>query len=320
MTGLLVTPEVAAHRAIAVMIDDHVDARPQAGFNAASIVWHAPAEGGIPRYMLLFQDQIPGGVGPVRSSRQYFIEWAAEWRAMYVHAGGSPQALLTLALKGHGQYVWNADDFRWEGTYLWRVHGTRFPPHNVFTDGAHLRKLATRLGAVDAPLRGVWSFGPDETVDSRPVGGTIKVTFPYESITYRYDAPTNTYVRYINASKTPQVDFGDKHVVAPRNVVILRMAFGPLNDGHPAKKRLEAADVGHGVAWIATGGRTVKGTWRKDSITGPTLLFGPDGNPITLTAGQTFIEVMPLTDAISIHDGSLPTTARLDGAEQRLFG
>ena len=82
------------------MIDDLGPARPQSGFSAASVVWQAPAEGGIPRYMLLFQSTIPGSVGPVRSAREYYIEWAAEWKAMYVHAGGSPQALQTLASKG----------------------------------------------------------------------------------------------------------------------------------------------------------------------------------------------------------------------------
>jgi hypothetical protein len=87
LTGVLVPPEVAAQHPIAVMIDDHGDARPQSGFNAASVVWQAPAEGGIPRYMLIFQENIPATVGPVRSARYYYIAWAAEWRAVYAHSG-----------------------------------------------------------------------------------------------------------------------------------------------------------------------------------------------------------------------------------------
>ena len=78
LTGRYVSAAVAKRHAIAIMIDDHPDARPQSGFNAASVVWHAPAEGGIPRYMLLFQDKVPATVGPVRSARQYYIAWAAE--------------------------------------------------------------------------------------------------------------------------------------------------------------------------------------------------------------------------------------------------
>ena len=121
LTGVPVTPAVAARHVIAVMIDDQHAARPQSGLSQASVVWQAPAEGGIPRYLALFPEGNPPSVGPVRSSRLYFISWAAEWNAVYVHAGGSPQALALLnSSKGRGKVVYNAEDFRWEGTYLHR--------------------------------------------------------------------------------------------------------------------------------------------------------------------------------------------------------
>jgi hypothetical protein len=313
LTGLLVSPEVAARQPIAVMIDDHEFARPQSGLNAASVVWHAPAEFGIPRYMLVFQDQIPKGVGPVRSARQYYVEWAAEWRAMYVHAGGSPQAIATLNAKGQGQWVYNADEFRWGGRYLWRATD-RFPPHNVYTDGKNLRELADVLGAKDEPLDPAWRFGPDREPAGRPDGGVIRVVYPYETITYRYDRATNRYVRYTcpgvctaaRPSKDPQVDRADGEVVAPKNVVILRMAFGALDDGHPNKLRLEARNIGTGEAWISSNGRTVKGTWSKAGPKAPTLLFGPDGRPISLTAGQTFVQVIALDYLFDVNDGPAP--------------
>ena len=313
MTGVLVSPEAAARHPIAVMVDDQFDARPQSGFNAASVVWHAPAEGGIPRYMLIFQEQIPTDIGPVRSARQYYIEWAAEWNATYVHHGGSPQALQTLSARGSGQWVWNADGFRWSGfegcarCYLWRTTD-RFAPHNVYTDGKHLRRLTKRLGAKDEPMDAAWTFGPDKAAELRPDGGVIKVSYPYELITYRYDPATNTYPRYIDGSRQPQVDRADGEIVAPRNVVILRMVFGALNDGHPEKHRLEAHNIGRGEAWISTGGVTVKGEWRKKSATAPTRLFGPDGEPITLTAGQTFVQVISTAYNFKIRDAE-PTAA-----------
>lgn len=307
LTGIPVSPKAAEQHPIAVMIDDQADARPQSGFNAASIVWHAPAESGIPRYMLIFQEQIPKDIGPVRSARQYYIEWAAEWNSLYVHAGGSPQAIATLYAKGNGQWVYNADEFRWGGRYLWRTTD-RFAPHNVYTDGKHLRQLARRLGAKDEPMDAAWAFGPDKAAELRPDGGVIKVSYPYELITYRYDAATNTYPRYIDGSKRPQVDRADGEVVAPKNVVILRMVFGALNDGHPDKHRLEAHNIGRGEAWISTGGVTVKGQWRKKSATAPTRLFGPDGEPITLTAGQTFVQVIATTYTFKIRDAE-PTSS-----------
>jgi hypothetical protein len=314
---MLVTPEAASRHPLAVMVDDHLYARPQSGFNSASVVWHAPAEGGVPRYMLIFQDEIPKDIGPIRSARQYYIEWAAEWNALYAHAGGSPQAIATLNAKGHGEWVWNADEFRWGGSagYLWRATD-RFPPHNDYTDGKHLRRLAKRLGAVDEPIQAAWAFGPDKAAELRPEGGTIRVDYPYETITYRYDAESNSYVRYTchfvcekNELKKPQVDRIDGEPVAPKNVVILRMVFGALNDGHPNKHRLEAHNIGRGQAWIATGGVTVKGEWRKKSATAPTRLYGPDGEPIVLTAGQTFVQVIPMNYSYRIKDGDLPASA-----------
>lgn len=306
LTGLPVSPEAAIRHPIAVMVDDQADARPQAGFNKASVVWQAPAEGGVPRYMLIFQDQVPDAVGPIRSARQYYVEWASELDAMYVHHGGSPGALNTLANHGNGSWVYNADGFRWEGRFVFRVHTDgRFPPHNVMSDGSHLRKLAKRLGADDGPVKASWTFGPEAPAEERPAaGGSIKLVYPYETITYRYDPEGNRYLRYLNGSKVAQVDFADGQLVAPRNVVILRMFFGAITDDRHG--RLEAHNVGKGEAWISTNGVTVKGTWKKASKTAPTLLFGPDGEPITLTAGQTFVQVIAMTYTFKIKDGALP--------------
>ena len=303
LTGLLVTPEAAARHVIAVMIDDLSPARPQSGFNSASIVWHAPAEGGIPRYMMLFQDTIPQGVGPVRSSREYYIEWAAEWDAMYVHAGGSPQALQTLAAKGHGQWVYNADEFRWGGIYFHRTKD-RFAPHNVYTSGKELYTLSRRLGAKNQVMKPAWRFAPDASLAFRPVGGTISTVYPWNTITYRYDRATNTYRRSVSGEKR-QTDRGRKAFVAPKNVIVMSMSFAPLNDGSK-KHRLEAQFIGQGPAWISTNGKTIKGTWKKTSMTSPTRFYDKAGNLVTLTVGQTFVQVMPRGSKITIKDGKVP--------------
>ena len=302
LTGLLVAPEVAAQHPIAVMVDDHGDARPQSGFNAASVVWQAPAEGGIPRYMLVFQENLPEAVGPVRSARYYYIAWAAEWRAVYVHSGGSPQALQTLRSKGNGQLVYNADEFRW-GKSFSRVKG-RFAPHNLYTDGKRLRSLAKTLKATDEAMVPVWQFAPDILPRLRPTGGRIDVAYSYNMIRYDYDRATNTYIRSVTGEK-PQVDAATGDRVAPKNVVIMLMRFGPLNDGS-GKSRLEADVVGKGTAYIATNGTTIKGTWRKDSLTKPTIFFDADGARMTLTAGQTFVQVMQTGTKVVLTPGIPP--------------
>ena len=289
LTGRPVTADVAARHPIAVMIDDLGAARPQSGLASASVVWQAPAEGGIPRYMAIFAENLPTQIGPVRSSRFYYIAWAAEWRAIYIHSGGSPQALATLRAKGSGQYVYNGDEFRYSGTFF-RVT-TRHPPHNLYTTSAKLRSLGKRMGAKDQAYTAAWTFAPDAPLEARPYGGTITVVYPDNTIKYAYDRTTNTYLRSVSV-EGKQTDAVDGTRIAPKNVIVMRMVFGPLNDGHPDKKRLEATVIGSGKAWISTNGRTILGTWKKTAITKPTQFYDAKGNEIPLTIGQTFVQVV----------------------------
>ena len=304
LTGRLVDPDVARRHPIAVMIDDLSPARPQSGFNSASVVFQAPAEGGIPRYMLVFQDRVPKSVGPVRSARYYYIAWAAQWRAMFVHVGGSPQAMQTLAAQGHGQLVYNADEFRWGGKYLWRVR-ERLAPHNVYSDGKRLRQLLRRVGAKDTQIQPAWRFRADKPLTQRPVGGRIEMGYPANHIRYDYDRKTNTYRRTVT-KEGPQMDAADGRRVAPKNVVIMLVRFGPLNDGHPEKHRLEANVIGSGPAWIATNGKTIRGTWRKASLTGPLRFLDSKGRPVKLTIGQTFVQVLRTGSVVTVKDGKVP--------------
>jgi hypothetical protein len=303
LDGVLVPESQAGRHPIAVMVDDLAPARPQSGFSSASVVWQAPAEGGIPRYMMVFSHGTPTSVGPVRSARQYFVAWAAEWNALYVHAGGSPQALATLRQQGGGQLVYNADQFRY-GPYFKRVT-TRFSPHNLYTDGTHLRQLAKVAGATAPVTAPIWQFGPDAPLEARPVGGRLEVAYPANDVRYAYDRTTNTYLRTVTGEGA-QRDAATGARVAPKNVVIMRMSFGPLNDGEPQKHRLEAQVVGSGRAWIATNGRTILGTWRKKDLSSPTLFFDRAGNEVTLTVGQTFVQVVPLGWGVVVKDGTLP--------------
>jgi hypothetical protein len=329
LTGEPVKPAMADRRVMVVMIDDQFDARPQSGLSDADVVWQAPAEGGIPRYMAFFQTGDPPAVGPVRSSRLYFIAWASEWRPLYVHAGGSPQAKALLASsKGRGSYVYNADEFRWGGgRYLWRIK-TRFAPHNVYTDGKHLRQLARRVGA--DPVEGqepAWNFADPKPIEERPEGGTIVVPYLANRITYTYDRETNTYKRSVTGEKR-QVDAGTKDRVAPTNVVVMAVRFAPLNDGSH-KSRLEAQVTGSGKAWIATNGKTIRGTWKKKGFRAKTRFFDRNGDEVTLTRGQTFVQVVPLSAKVTIDDGKVPAATTttglvapggLYGATQRAIG
>jgi hypothetical protein len=309
LTGAPVTEDVAARHVVAVMIDDISVARPQSGLSQADVVWHAPAEGGIPRYMALFQSVGPTSVGPIRSSRLYYIAWAAEWKSVYAHAGGSPQALALLrSSQGKGKAVYNADEFRWS-RYLYRVK-YRFAPHNVYSDAKNLQALSKRVGAKPVPGQApVWIFAPDAPLDERPAGGKIIVPYLANKITYSYDRATNTYKRTVSV-EGKQFDAGTrpKTRLAPKNVVVMKVPFVPLGD---KKHRLDGQVIGSGTAWVSTNGKTVKGTWRKKSFTSPTRFYGPDGKQLPLTIGQTFIQVVPKSTKITFQPGKAvaPATA-----------
>jgi Protein of unknown function (DUF3048) N-terminal domain/Protein of unknown function (DUF3048) C-terminal domain len=299
LTGALVPPDVAARHPIAVMIDDLRPARPQSGLHLADVVWHAPAEGGIPRYMAIFQSRLPASIGPVRSARVYYVAWAAEWKALYAHSGGSPQALAQLRTNGRGQWVYDANEFRWGGRYFHRTRDRR-APHNVYTDGKTLRKLAKRLGAKDGAYAPVWSFAPDAALADRPYGGSVKVSYPANVVTYRYARSTNTYRRSVSG-EGKQFDAADGERIEPKNVVVMWVDFRPLGD---KKHRLEANLIGSGRAIVFTNGRRTDGTWKKTGTTKPTRFFDRSGRPITMTVGQTFIQVVPTGYKISVVPGS----------------
>jgi Protein of unknown function (DUF3048) N-terminal domain/Protein of unknown function (DUF3048) C-terminal domain len=305
LTGRLVSEKAAERHPIAVMLDDLSPARPQSGLQSASVVWHAPAEGGIPRYMAIFQETLPKDVGPVRSARLYYIAWAAEWKAVYVHAGGSPQALATLAAKGRGQYVFNADEFRYN-KYFRRI-GSRFAPHNLYSSRANLRKLSAAVGAKAGPLEAKWAFAPDIPLEQRPEGGSITVSYPANKITYKYNRDSNTYRRSVSVEGN-QHDASNGKRIAPKNVIVMLMDFHPLNDGS-RKNRQEAQFLGKGRAFIFTNGKRIKATWKKNKMTGPTRFFDADGNPVTLTVGQTFIQVLDLGSTVTYKKGKAPPSA-----------
>jgi hypothetical protein len=301
---MLVDPKLAARHPIAVMVDDHWDARPQSGFTQASIVWQAPAEGGIPRYMMIFAEGDSKSVGPVRSARLYFVQWASEWKAVYAHAGGSPQALALLRAKGQGQVVYNADEFRWAGTF-WRTKD-RFAPHNLYTDGRHLRALAKSLGATAAPAKAAWQFADDAALAARPAGAKIDITYPHNSIGYRYDRNSNTWLRLVGGK--PQVDRANKQQVAPKNVVIMQVRFAVSSSLQHG--RLEAGNIGSGPAWIATNGTITSGTWKKSSATAFTRFYDRAGKQIVFTRGQTFIQAIPPGTPVKFVKGKpVPPTA-----------
>jgi hypothetical protein len=174
----------------------------------------------------------------------------------------------------------------------------------VYSDAKKIRALAKAVGAKPMNYKAAWNFAPDALFIDRPKGSAIVVPYLANKITYAYDRKSNRWFRSVTG-ESKQVDAGTKQRIGPKNVVIMLMSFAPLNDGSK-KHRLEAQFTGKGTAWIATNGRVVKGTWKKDSMTGPTRFFTKNGKPAILTMGQTFVQVVPIGTKLTIKNGPVP--------------
>ena len=108
-----------------VMIENSTDARPQSGLNQAGIVYEAIAEGGITRFMAVFQEAKPGLVGPIRSARKSFVDLAKQYQCTYLHVGGATNAINELK-NGYRDSGWPA-----EGTYIFRASNSRHRSHDT---------------------------------------------------------------------------------------------------------------------------------------------------------------------------------------------
>ncbi len=301
---------LATRHPIAVMIDDQSAARPQSGLSQADIVYQAPAEGGIPRYMAIFQTQLPDAIGPIRSSRMYYVAWAEEWRAMYVHMWGAPNAMARLA-QIHGKYIYNADGLHWSSKYMTRVT-YKVAPHNLYSTGGKLLSLARVLGATAPFTKSPFAFGDQLPEADRPSGGTIMIPYHGNTISYAYDPATNTYPRGVSG-QPQQTDYGNGRRIAPSNVVVLYQVTGllPVEVGQANKHRLEIQYLGTGKAMVFCNGQAIEARWSKKAESSPTYLTyakGPmAGQPVQLVRGQIFIQVVPTDMAVKWTVATAPT-------------
>jgi len=274
------------------MIDDNVQARPQAGFNAASVVYQAPADGGEDRYMLVFQEGDAATVGPVRSGRPYFVRWASEFRSAFGHFGGDAKTLQQVIPAMDGSLIYDVDALDKGGGAYHRIK-TRAAPHNAYTSTSLLRKVAGRLGAPDAMVGGLahWPFVEDGPADGRPASGTITIPYGRGDTGYTYDPKANAYLRSV-AGKA-QTDQGDGKRVTARNVIVMfqRLSYDP--ESEPGYRRPILDQIGSGDAIVFRDGRRIAATWKKDEIGGLTRFFDAAGDEIGLVRGRTFIQVVP---------------------------
>jgi hypothetical protein len=297
LTGLATDPTRAHRLPIAVLIDDSKVARPQSGFNAASIVYQAPADGGEDRYMMVFQEGDTATIGPVRSARVYLVHWASELRAGIAHYGGDLRARTALAAYDTERFT-NIDALG-AGHKAYHRISSRRAPHNGYTSTAALRAMLARLGGPATFPPDLWEHpfvAPDSAGSLR---GAQHMTIPYRTgrIEYRFDPALDLYRRSVDGSI--QIDPADRKAVTTRNVVVLFMSYKTDTKIEPGHSRPVVGSIGKGRALVFREGRVTQGTWSKAAETAPTHLLDANGVEIPLVTGRTFFQIVPLSTKIS---------------------
>lgn len=277
LTGLQVAPEVNQRPVTGVMIENSLDARPQSGLSEAGVVFEAIAEGGITRFLALYQDTAPADVGPIRSARPYYIEWLLGFDAAYAHVGGSPQALSDIKAKG----VKDLDQFANSGSYH-RI-SSRYAPHNVYTGISNLNQLETAKGYAASSYTG---FSRKKAEPAKvPTAKTIDLVLSgtLYNVHYDYVTTTNTYNR--SEGGAAHVDANGSKQINPNVVVAMVVPYGIAADGHHS----EYQTVGSGQVFIFQDGVVSTGTWSKASDKSQITFADAAGKPMLLDPGQTWL-------------------------------
>jgi hypothetical protein len=276
------------------MMDDNIVARPQSGFNRASIVYQAPADGGEDRYMFVFQGQDGPEIGPVRSGRPYFVKWATEYRAGFGHYGGDGHTLAYIP-KVNGRLIFNLDALAGSNGAYHRV-SSREAPHNAYTSTKALWSKASDHGYPATMAEGLAGrpFADDLPASDRPAQGTISIPYPRGATAYVYDPVGNRYLRSVAGRE--QLDAVDGLRVTARNIVVLfmKLTYGdPLALNEPGNNRPVLGYTGTGQAIVFRDGRAFPGQWRKKDDGDLTRFYDAAGNEVTLVRGPIFIQVVP---------------------------
>lgn len=283
--GKLVEPGKELLRPVAVMIDNYIDARPTSGISRAELVIEAPVEAGITRFLAFYADEEDVTVGPVRSARPYFVDWAQEYQSIYAHVGGSPAGLETIK----SSRVVDADDV-YGREYFWRDK-KRYAPHNMYASTKSLRIFGNTQNAEPSQY-GSWKYHP---VDYEPVYDVVGVAEPFiefrpgtNEVSWKYDPEKNEYVRYEGREKYTESDGAE---ILTKNVVLVHMEMNILDN--VGRRAFET--TGEGKADIFYDGVHFENIiWKKTSLT-DRIQFFQEGSeePFPLRVGTTWIEVVP---------------------------
>ncbi len=288
LTGNVVANEEATKQiATAIMIENSPDARPHSGLKDSGVVFEAIAEGGITRFLVLYQEQKPALVGPVRSLRMYYLDWAAAFDASIAHIGGSASSLQEVR---NGNYK-DIDQF-FNPVAYWRATD-RYAPHNVYTNFEKIDALNQQKGFTTSSFTGFERKDSNKAETPTATSINVNISGPLYNSAYIYNAETNTYDR--SQGGAPHLD-REAGQISPRVVIVMNVTEQRvLEDGW----REQINTVGEGDVTIFQDGTVVSGKWSKASRTEQVKFTDAEGKVIPLARGQTWLTALPT------HNGSL---------------
>lgn len=294
LTGLQVDPSVNQRPVTAVMIENAVDARPQSGLDQAGIVFEALAEGGVTRFMALYQDTQPDYLGPVRSARPYYIQWALGFDAAYAHVGGSADALSDIT-------AWGVKDMNqfYNSSAFERI-SSRDAPHNVYTSADQLNTLEQSKGYTSSTYTGFVRKADAPAKVPTVTSVDVSLSNFYYDSHWDYDAASNSYKR--SEQGTPHTELHQDGTQAQITSKVVVVMIIPEQNGVLDASGAYYADyatIGSGQALVFQDGGMTTGTWSKTSNTAQITFTDAAGKPLALNAGQTWLVAEPLLSNVT---------------------
>jgi hypothetical protein len=286
--------DLSTTRPLAVMINNHVDARPQSGLIDADLVYEIVAEGGITRFLAFFLSKTPDKVGPIRSTREYYLVLVKELGdAMLMHIGWSPQALAAIE-------SWPVRSLGRGAAPFYRENPRNVATeHTAYSDGKKLRERGNELGWQGTSETEKWLFKED-------LGGysgadsatelTVDFWFPGDySAIWNYDSASNSYLRSmgydVDDNPVPHYDDVSGDQISAKNVIVqFANESGIIGD---AKSRLEYELIGSGDGLVFMDGVVVEVTWAKEERDARTRFYDLDGNEMEFNRGKFWIGIVP---------------------------
>jgi hypothetical protein len=283
-------PADLAHRLpLGVSIGDNIAARPQSGFSSASIVYQSYEEYGQDRYMMIFQEGTATDIGGVRSGRNYFVRWAAEYKALYAHDGGDTKT-LGVSIPAMRSYFYDENASNGGSCPYHRIT-TRVAPHNEYTSSAALIGCLAQRSYPATYQGGPGRVFVDDTpLAARPASQSITIAYHTVTVGYQYDPATDSYRRLLDSKL--QIDPANNQQVYARNIIVM---FQPVTNDYMdfGIQRINIGNVGSGSAIVFQEGKAINATWKKASDSALTRYYDASGVEIPLVRGEIFIQSVP---------------------------